>query len=124
PLRVKVAKDRFAGWADRQALLQLLAPRDRDPRDFRREALYVLRLTGEEALGHEQREVGILVARRLEAPIELSLHVLPQAEAVRSNDHRAADGFEIVRQLRAANRRHVPARERLTVAGVLGRELR
>ncbi len=76
--------------------MQLLTARVGDPRDFRREPLDVFSLALEEALGHEQRKVGVLVARRLEALVEPGLHVFPQAEAVRTNDHGAADRLEIV----------------------------
>ena len=43
------------------------SPPLRDPRDLRREALDVLRLLHQQALGDEQREVRVDVAGRLEA---------------------------------------------------------
>ena len=123
PLRVEVAEDRLAGRADGQALLQLLAAGVGDPGDFGREPLDVLGLACQKALGHEQREIGVLVPGGFEARVEAGLHVFPQAEAVRADDHRAADGLEVVGQLRAADGGDVPPRERLGVAGVLGRQL-
>src|SRR5207245_6894290 len=88
-----------------------------------REALDVLGLALEKALGDEQREIRVFMPRGFETLIQPGLHVLPQREAVRANDHRAADRLEVVRQLRAANGSDIPAREGLAVAGVLGRQL-
>ena len=66
-----------------ERLLELLAAAVRDDRDFGREPLDVLRLLVQEALGNEQREVRVLVARRLEHVVERALHPLPDAVAVR-----------------------------------------
>src|SRR2546430_8595307 len=52
----------------------------------------------EKALGDEQREVGVLVACRLEHGIQGGLHQLPHAVAVRP-DHHAAAYRRVVRQL-------------------------
>src|SRR6266496_2403628 len=116
-----MAEDRLAGWTDGQTFLQLLAARHRDPGHLGRKAFDVLGFALQETLRHKQRKVRVLVAGRLEAPIETGLHVFPEAEAVWANDHRAANRLEIVRQLRTADGRDIPARERLAVAGVLGR---
>ena len=72
----------------------------------------------QEALGNEQREVRVLVARRLEHVVERALHPLPDAVAVRANDHAAAHG-RVVRELGAQHDFVVPGAE----VGVAGREL-
>ena len=60
-----------------EPLLELLVAAPGDPGDLRRKALDVLRLLHQQALGDEQREVRVDVARRLEAPVELLLDQLP-----------------------------------------------
>ena len=62
PLRVHRADDRFRGRTDDQLLFELLAAAVRDVGDLRREALDVLRLLVQQALGNEQREVRVDVA--------------------------------------------------------------
>ena len=54
------------------------------------EAFDVLCLTGKEAHGDEQREIGVLYARCLEHLVELGLHLLPDSIAVRLDNHTAA----------------------------------
>jgi hypothetical protein len=61
-----------------------------DHRALLGEALHVRRLLLEEALGDEEREVGVLVARRLEHAIELALDVLPDGVAPRLDHHAPA----------------------------------
>src|SRR5947209_19364585 len=59
PARVEVAEDRLAGRSYGEALGQLFAAGVGHPGDFGCEALDVLRLTAQEALRHEQREVRV-----------------------------------------------------------------
>jgi len=73
-------RPRFAGGFE---------PGVRDQRDFLGEALHVLGFLREKAHRDEQREVRILVARRLEHVVQGALHQLPQAVAVGSDDHAA-----------------------------------
>ncbi len=68
---------------------------------FGREALDVLRLLRQEALGNEQREIGVEMTRRLEHLVQGRLHVLPDGVTGRADDHASADGA-VVRQLGAA----------------------
>jgi hypothetical protein len=63
----------------------------RDDGAFLGEALGHLLFLGEEALGDEQREVGVRVPGVLEHPVEGPLHLLPDGIAVRLDDHAAAD---------------------------------
>ena len=53
-------------------------------------ALNMFSLSAEEALGNEQREVGVDVARLLEHFVKLALHLLPDGVTVRLDDHTAA----------------------------------
>ena len=69
---------------DGERLLQLLAAADRHPGALRREALDVLLLLLQEALGDEEREVGVDVAGLLDAPVHVRLHVLPDARSRRA----------------------------------------
>ena len=61
-----------------------------DHGQLRAEALDVLGLAFEEALGDEQREVRIDRARCLDPLVHLGLHVLPDRVPVGPDDHRAA----------------------------------
>ena len=54
------------------------------------ESLYVLGLTGKEALRDEQREISILDTQTLEVGIENRLHLLPYRIAIRLNNHTSA----------------------------------
>ena len=56
------------------------------------EAGYVLGFLGEEALGDEQGEVGILHAGSFKHLVELGLHLLPDGVAVGFDNHTSADG--------------------------------
>ena len=110
PVLVGVPDDRLGGRADDQFLIQLrlgidddhflagpariidrLEPVVRDDRAFLGEPLGHLFLFGEEALGNEQREVGVDVAGVLEHAIEGPLHFLPKGVAGRLDDHAPAD---------------------------------
>ena len=68
-----------------------LEPVVRDDGALLGEALGHLLFLGEEALGDEQREVGVDVAGVLEHAVEAALHLLPDGVAVRLDDHAAAD---------------------------------
>ena len=83
----------------------------RDHRELGREALDVLGLLLQEALRDEQREVGVLVAGRLEAVVELALDLLPDGVAVRLDDHAALDDLGRLGQVALADDVLVPGRE-------------
>ncbi len=91
PVREEVADDRLGGRADDVGLVERLAAGVGDDGELGREALDVLGLLGDEALGDEQREVGVLVAGGLEAGVEVPLDPLPDRVAVRLDDHAALD---------------------------------
>jgi hypothetical protein len=76
----------------------------------------VLCLELQQRLRDQQREVGVLVAGRLDALIEQPLHVLPQAEPVGA-DHHAAAHRGVIGELRLAHHLVVPAGE---VVGLVG----
>ena len=81
----------FGLGIDVQRLARLgLQPVVRDDGALLGEALGHLLFLGEEALGDEQREVGVDVAGVLEHAVEAALHLLPDGVAVRLDDHAAA----------------------------------
>ena len=59
---------------------------------FLRETLHVLCLLLEKAQRNEEGEVGVLVSRFLEHPVEHALHLLPEAVPPRLDHHAPADG--------------------------------
>ena len=91
PLREEVPDDGLGGGAHHVGLLELLAARVGHDRKLGREALDVLRLLLDEAHRDQQREAGVLVARGLEASVQVTLDGLPQREAVGSDHHAALD---------------------------------
>jgi hypothetical protein len=93
-----------------------------DPGDLRAEPFDVLRLGRQEALGYEQRQVDVLVARLLDPPVERVARVLPQREAIRADDDAAPDG-RIGRELGVADDVEIPLAEvgRSGCAGTVGR---
>src|SRR5256886_6751313 len=95
-----------------------LETRVRHQRDFLGEPLDVLGFLGEEAHRDEQREVGVLMARRLEQVVERALHQLPNAVAVRP-DHHATAHRRVIRQLRLDDHVVVPLAEVLRAWGDL-----
>ena len=95
------------------------SPPLRDPGDLRREALDVLGLLHQQALGNEQREVRVDVPGRLEPRVERLLDQLPDGVAVRTDDHAALDR-RVVGQLGAADDVEIPAREVLGLRRDLG----
>ena len=56
------------------------------------EALDVVGLLREERLGNEEREIGVLMSRLLEHPIQRIVHLLPDGIAVGFDDHTSAYG--------------------------------
>ena len=69
------------GGAHDDRLLELLAAGEGDDGQLGAEALDVLGLALEVALGDEQREVGVLGAGGLDAGVDLGLHPLPDARS-------------------------------------------
>jgi hypothetical protein len=67
----------------------------------------VLGLFSQEALGDEQREVGVLVTRRFEAVVEVALDALPDGVPVGPYGEGAAHG-PVVGQLRHSDQLQVP----------------
>ena len=118
PLLVHHAEDRLGGGPDDQLFLELLGAAPGDPGDLRRKALDVLRLAHQQALGNEEREVRVHVARGLEPIVQLALDVFPDGVAVRP-DHHAALDRRVVGQFRLADDVQIPAGE----IGGLGSDL-
>ena len=110
PLGEEVVDDGLTGRPDDERLLELLPAAVGDHRQLGREPLDVLGLELEEGLGDEEREVGVLGAGLLDAPVELGLHELPDPVAPRADDHGAA-GRAVVGHLGAGDHFLVPARE-------------
>ena len=82
----------------------------RDDRAFLGETLDVLGFLFEIAERDEEREVGVLVAGRLEHLVELRLHLFPDAVAPRLDDHAAAH-VGIFRHVGGGDDRLVPLGE-------------
>jgi hypothetical protein len=78
-----------------------------DDGQLRVEALDVLGLLLQVALGDEQREVGVLVAQVLEHLVQDALHVLPDGIAIGTDDH-AALHVRVVGELRLLDQVHIP----------------
>src|SRR6266550_9245011 len=101
-------------WIDLDGTLALFAcrpqPRMCDERNLLRESFDVLGLLREVAHRDEEREVGVLVAARLDHVVERALHQLPDAVAVRPDHHAPAHG-RIVGQLGLGNDVAVPLAE-------------
>ncbi len=116
PLREEAVDDRLAGRADDDGFFKLLATGVGHDGELRAEALDVLRLTLDKALGDQQGEVGVLNAHRLDAVVELALDQLPDRVGPRANDHRSAHG-PVVGQLGLGNEILIPAGEVLGLRG-------
>src|SRR6266853_296159 len=82
----------------------------RDDRNLLRESFDVLGLLREVAHRDEEREVGVLVAARLDHVVERALHQLPHAVAM-GPDHHAASYRRVIRQLRLHDDVAVPLAE-------------
>ena len=108
PLGEEVADDGLRGGPHHVGLLQLLAPRVGHHRELGREPLHVLGLLLEEAHRDEQREVGVLVAGLLEAPVEIGLDLLPDGVAVGLDHHAALDHLGRLGEIRLPDHVLVP----------------
>ena len=117
PARERGVDDRLGRRAHHRRLRQLLAAADGDDRQLGAEALDVVGLAAQVALGDQQREVGVARAAGLDPVVEAPLQELPDAVRPRADDHRAADRA-VLGQLRLGHHVLVPAREVLC----LGRE--
>ncbi len=80
------------------------------------ESLDVRRLAGEKAERDEEREVGVLVPRRFEAPIEIGLDLFPNGVAVRLDHHAPAHDFGRLGEVTSADDVLVPL-GKILVAG-------
>ena len=80
----------------------------RNDRALLGESLDVLGLLGQEALGDQQREVGVHMAQLLELVVQGALDVLPDGVPVRADDHAAAHGA-VLGQFRGLDDVLVPA---------------
>ena len=116
PLGVHRAEDRLARRANRQTLGQRLGAALRDPRDFRREALDVIRFLEQQALRNEHRHAHVLVAGALEFRVELLLNQLPDAVAIGLDGHAAAYRG-VIHQIRQTNHVRIPLGEILAARG-------
>ena len=88
---VVLTEEGLAGGADAQALLQLLRAAVGDPGALRGEALHMVLLLLEQALGDEHGHSHVLMAGELELPVQLLLHVLPDGVAIGAVDEHALD---------------------------------
>ena len=84
-----LAEQRLGRRADAQALGQLLAAADRDPRALRREALDVILLLLQEAFGNKHRHGDVFMSRLLEFPVQRVHDVLPDGIAIGAHDEQA-----------------------------------
>jgi hypothetical protein len=88
----------------------------RDDGGFLGEPLHVLGLALQKALRDEERKVRVLVPGLLEAQVQPVAHQLPQAVAVRADDHAAAHG-RVVGQFGLEHQFVVPGAEVLGLGG-------
>ena len=122
PLRERRADDRLRGGTNDERLLELCLGIGNEPavfagdqavvsddRAFLREPLDVLGFLLEEALGDEQRKVGVLVPGGLEHAVEDALDVFPDGVAP-GLDHHATAYRRSLRQIGGANDFLVPLR--------------
>ncbi len=119
PLGHVLADDGLAGGAHHDRLVELLAAGHGDHGQLGTEALDVIGLALQVALGDEQREVGVLGADVLDAAIDVGLHALPDGVAVRADDH-GAPHRAVVGQLGLGLDVLVPAGEVLRLGGEYG----
>ena len=94
-----LAEERLGRRAHTQALRQFLAAAHGDPRALGREALDVVLLLLQQALGDQHRHGHVLVTGRLELPVEHLLDVLPDGVAVGAQNEQALD-VGIIHKLR------------------------
>src|SRR5207249_572484 len=107
-------------WPHDDRLLELLAAGMGDHGELGTETFDVLRLSVEVRLGDEEREVGVLGAGDLDAPVDLRLHELPQRGRVRPDHHRAPHRA-VVGELRLGDDVLVPTREVVGLGSEHGR---
>jgi hypothetical protein len=110
PLGHHLADDGLGRGPHDERFLELLAAGVGDHGELGCEALEVLGLAGQVALGDEQREVGVLVAGLFDATVELRLQQLPDAVPVGTDDHGAL-GWAPVDQLSLDDHLVVPGGE-------------
>ena len=78
-----------------------------DDGEFGREPFHVLGFFLQEALGDQEREVGVLVPGFLEHPVEGLLHAFPERISAGADDHAAFDG-RVVRKFRLKDDIDIP----------------
>src|SRR5215204_2155638 len=107
PVLVESADDALGGRTDGEPFFQLFPAPYGYPRELGVEALDVLGLLLKVALGDEQREVSVPVARRLEAVVQVALDALPDLEPVGPNGERPPHG-PVVGELGHAHELQIP----------------
>ena len=107
---IVLAEQGLGGGADAVALLQLLAAAVGHPGALGGEALHVVLLLLEQALGDEHGQIHVLVAGLLELLVQGVLDVLPDGVAVGAVDEHALDGG-VVDELRLPAHVGVPLGE-------------
>ena len=118
PVPVEVTDDALRRRPDRQRLLELLPAPYRHPGQLRVEALDVLCLFPQEALGDQQGKVRVMVPGGLEAVVEVALGALPDGEPVGPYGKRAPHR-PVVGQLRHPDELQVPPARILALFGKL-----
>ncbi len=90
-VRIEIAEQRLRSRAHAHLLLQRLAAALGHPGNFGRKAFHMILLFIQQALGDEHREIAVLHAGLLESAVKLSLDVLPDGVARRTDDHAPLD---------------------------------
>ena len=116
PAGIRRPDQRLRGGTHRERLLQLLPARLGDDGDLGCEPFDELSLLRQHGGGHEQREVEVLVAGRLDPVIEFALDRLPDRVAVRLDHHRTANG-RVLGETSAAHYLAVPRGEVARLGG-------
>ena len=96
---IVLAEQRLTGGPDAVALLQLLAAAAGDPGALGSEALHVVLLLLQQALGNQHGHRHVFMAGGLKLTVQLLLHVFPDGIAVRAVDEHALDAG-IINELR------------------------
>ena len=109
PVLVRIPDDCFGCRPDDQRFFEFLTAGVRHDGYLRREPLNVFGFLLEKAFGNQHWEIGILMPRLLEHPIESLLHLFPNGVAVWPDDHAALDR-RIIRQFGRSNHIRVPSR--------------
>ncbi|OPZ72041.1 MAG: hypothetical protein BWY82_01528 [Verrucomicrobia bacterium ADurb.Bin474] len=127
PVAVNLADDRLRCRPDNQRLLEF-STRDQSTLAVRHEpgvsdnrtllckAIHMLGLFFDVALGNEQGEIGVLMARVLEHLVKNALHVLPDGVAPRLDDH-TPPYRRILGKIGRTNDLLIPLREILLAGG-------